>query len=68
MANVKKGALHRQLGISPKKKIPKTLLRALKNAETGSTITNPTKIGNRRIKVTTLVKKRAVFAWNYNYA
>jgi len=68
MTKVKKGALHRQLGISPNDRIPKTLLRAIKNAEVGTTISNPTKTGKRRIPVTTLLKKRVLFTWNFNYA
>jgi len=58
----KKGGLSRQLGIPEKKNIPTTLLKKIKNAKVGTTITNPTKTGKRRIKVTHLLKKRAVLA------
>ena len=58
----KKGALSRQLGIPIKKNIPISLLERIRNAKIGSTITNPTKTGKRRIKVTRLLKKRAVLA------
>lgn len=54
----KPGALHRQLGISPGTKIPKTLLVTLQNADTGDIIANPTKVGKRRYKVTTLMQRR----------
>jgi len=52
--------LKRQLGISEKHKIPKTLLIKIQKASVGSTITNPTKKGKKKIKVTKLLKKRAV--------
>ena len=41
-----------------------TLLKRIKNATTGGTITNPTKTGKRRIKITTLLKRRVNFALN----
>jgi hypothetical protein len=58
----KRGALHRQLGISERDKIPVTLLKRIKNAKIGDTIKNPTSKGKQSIKVTTLLKKRAVLA------
>jgi len=58
----KPGALSRQLGIPIKKNIPISLLKKIRNAKIGSTITNPTKTGKRRIKVTRLLKKRAALA------
>jgi len=60
--NMKKGALSRQLGIPEKENIPVTLLKKIKNAKVGSTITNPTKTGKRKIKVTRKLKRRAVIA------
>ena len=63
-AKIKKGALHRQLSIPADKDIPITLLKRIKNATTGGTITNPTKTGKRRIKITTLLKRRVNFALN----
>jgi len=58
----KKGALSRQLGIPERENIPFTLLEKIARAEIGRTILNPTKKGKRRIKVTRLLKKRAVLA------
>jgi len=56
------GALSRQLGIPVEENIPVTLLRKIARTPIGETITNPTKKGKRRIKVTRLLKKRAVLA------
>ena len=58
----KPGALSRQLGIPEEENIPVTLLKKIRDAEIGETITNPTKKGKRKIKVTALLKKRAVLA------
>ena len=63
-AKIKKGALHRQLSVPKDKDIPVTLLKRIKNATTGGTISNPTKTGKRRIKITTLLKRRVNFALN----
>ena len=63
-AKIKKGALHRQLSVPKDKDIPVTLLKRIKNATTGGTISNPTKTGKRRIKITTLIKRRVNFALN----
>jgi len=54
----KPGALHRQLSISLDTRIPKTLLVTIQNADTGDIIKNPTKVGRRRYKVTTLMQRR----------
>ena len=54
----KPGALHRQLGISLDTKIPKTLLVTIQSADTGDIIKNPTKVGKRRYRVTTLMQRR----------
>jgi hypothetical protein len=54
----KPGALHRQLGISQDTRIPKTLLDIIQNADTGDVIKNPTKVGRRRYRVTTLMQRR----------
>ena len=59
---LKKGALSRQLGIPERENIPITLLEKIRKAPIGSTIRNPTKRGKRLIKVTRLLKKRAVLA------
>ncbi len=61
---VKKGALHKQLEIPNNKKIPVSLLDAIINARAGDTITNPTKIGKKKIKVTRLLEERAILARN----
>ena len=61
-AKIKKGALHRQLKVTGD--IPVTLLKRIKNSKTGTTITNPTRKGKRRIPVTTLLKRRVNFALN----
>jgi len=58
----KRGTLHKQLGVPMKKRIPKKLLSKIKSAEVGKRVRNPTKTGKRRIKVTGLLKKRAVLA------
>ncbi len=59
---LKKGALSRQLGIPEKKNIPVSLLNKIVGAKAGQTIMNPTKQGKRRIKVTRLLERRAIFA------
>ncbi|RLG76803.1 MAG: hypothetical protein DRO12_03715 [Thermoprotei archaeon] len=56
------GALSRQLGIPVEENIPVTLLRRIARTPIGETVRNPTKKGKRRIKVTRLLKKRAVLA------
>lgn len=61
-ANIKKGALHKQLGIPQDKKVPSTLLNKISAAKTGTTIKNPTKTGRKSIKVTTQLKRRAALA------
>jgi len=58
----KKGGLSRQLGIPEKENIPVTLLKKIKAAPVGSTVSNPTKTGKRKIKVTKKLKKRATLA------
>ena len=59
---LKEGALSRQLGIPIIDNIPITLLKAIKNADIGETVRNPTKKGKRRFKVTKLLKQRSVLA------
>lgn len=61
-AKLKKGTLSRQLDIPEIDDIPITLLRAIRDADIGDTIKNPTKMGKQKIKVTRLLKKRAVLA------
>jgi hypothetical protein len=56
--------LREQLGISQKRKVPVTLSQKISRTPAGKTISNPTKAGKKRIKVTPLMKKRAVLAKN----
>ena len=58
----RKGSLSRQLDILEKKNIPPRLLEQIKKADIGDTVVNRGKIGKRAIKVTRLLKKRAVLA------
>ena len=60
--NLKKGALSRQLDIPEEKKIPFTLLEKIRKTRIGKRIRNPTKTGKRLIRVTRLLKRRAVLA------
>jgi hypothetical protein len=61
----KKGALRAQLRIPKSKTIPCTFLQKIRKTELGKTIKNPTQIGVDEIKVTPLLKKRAVLALTY---
>jgi len=58
----KPGALRRALRIPAEKKIPTKLLRRITKAKAGQTITNPTRVGKRRIRVTRLLERRAILA------
>jgi len=65
--NLKEGTLSESLGIRPEDDIPASLLRAiidttLPSGEESTEIENPAFVGKRVIKVTKLMKKRAVFA------
>lgn len=62
-----RGALHRQLGIPIRERIPKTLLKKIQSAKKGERIRNPTSVGKRIIPVTTLLKQRVNFALNVGY-
>lgn len=62
--NLKKGGLSRMLKIPEEELIPLTLLDKIVSTEIGETIKNPTKKGKGYIKVTRLLKKRAVLARN----
>ena len=55
---LKKGALRSQLGIKEGEKIPVSVLNAIKNTETGKTIT----FKGKKIRVTTQLKRRAITA------
>lgn len=63
-ANLKEGALSRQLGIPIKKNIPITLLNKIVKTKIGQVIKNPTKSGIPVIRVTRKLKRRSVFARN----
>jgi hypothetical protein len=63
-AGIKKGALSRQLDIPIEKDIPMRLLDKIVRAKAGDVITNPSKLGKRRIKVTHLLERRAILARN----
>jgi len=58
----RRGALSRQLRIPERENIPITLLRRIRAAPIGATVRNPTTKGRRTIRVTRLVKRRAVLA------
>ncbi|MBU2616647.1 MAG: hypothetical protein KKB79_01545 [Nanoarchaeota archaeon] len=62
--HLKKGVLHKQLGIPQDKKIPISLLNKIIAARPGDIITNPSKLGKKRIKVTRILEKRANLAKN----
>jgi len=55
--DLKEGSLRRQLKIPAGKKIPRSLLRKIKDAPIGSTVEG--------FKVTKLLKQRATFAFNF---
>lgn len=58
----KKGALSRQLGIPEEENIPMNLLNKIIKAREGDTISNPSSIGKKRIKVTRLLEERSILA------
>jgi len=61
---LKTGALSKQLGIPEDKNIPMDLLLKIKDTEYGFVVKNKHGIGKKYIKVTTLLKKRAILAIN----
>jgi len=61
---IKKGALHKQLGIPKEKKIPLSLLNKIIAAEPENSIKNPSGVGRKRIRVTRALEKRANLARN----
>ena len=60
----KEGALHRMLGVPPSVTLPITWLEVIKKTKIGSRAWNPTQIGFKSVKVTRLLKQRAVAALN----
>lgn len=61
-ADMEKGAFSRALKIPEKKNIPMTLIKKIIDAEPGDTITNPTKTGKKKIKVTRELEIQAIAA------
>jgi len=59
-----KGALHRQLEIPQKRRIPTALLERIVAARAGQRIRNPTTVGKGLIPVTRLLEHRAILALN----
>jgi len=58
------GKLHSDLSVPKGTKIPMTLLDKIINAKAGQIITNPSKVGKKRIKVTRKIEQRAILARN----
>jgi len=58
------GTLHKNLDIPKDKKIPMVLLNKIVSAKAGDTITNPTSIGKKKIKVTRRLERKAILARN----
>ncbi len=67
-SKVGSGVTHRMLGIPKTHKIPFTLLEEIRKTPIGGWVKNPTQVGKTRIKVTPLLKKRAVLALNLKRA
>jgi hypothetical protein len=63
-----KGLFHKQLGVSTTEKIPLTFLQAIVDTKIGMVAHNPTTAGNKMVKVTALMKKRAVALLNADRA
>ncbi len=63
-AHIKPGALSKMLGIPVEDNIPFTLLEKIRKTPIGETIKNPTQKGRQTIKVTKLLKQRAVLGQN----
>lgn len=63
-----KGLFHKQLGIPASEKIPLTFLQAIVDTKIGMVAHNPTTTGNKMVKVTVLMKKRAVALLNADRA
>jgi hypothetical protein len=63
-----KGVFHKQLGVSTTEKIPLTFLQAIVDTPVGSVAHNPTNTGDKMVKVTPLMKKRAVALLNADRA
>lgn len=66
--NAGKGVFHRQLGVPTSEKIPLTFLQAIVDTKIGMMAHNPTSTGHKMVKVTALMKKRAVALLNADRA
>ena len=66
--NAGKGVFHRQLGVPTTEKIPMTFLQAIVDTKIGMMAHNPTSTGHKMVKVTPLMKKRAVALLNADRA
>ena len=62
--HLKKGSLSKQLGVPVAKDIPVTLLKKIQSAKKGSVVTNPGKLGKKKVTATGLLKKRVNLAIN----
>jgi len=60
----RKYPLKNHLNIPKDHKIPTSILIKIRNAPIGCIIRNPTKVGKRKIKVTKLLKRRAIATLN----
>lgn len=58
----RKGALRKKLEIPHNELIPVPLLEAIVKSKSGQTITNPTSIGKKRIKITARLEHEANLA------
>lgn len=63
-----KGVFHKQLGVPASEKIPMTFLQAIVDTKIGMMAHNPTSTGHKMVKVTALMKKRAVALLNADRA
>lgn len=63
-ANLKKGTLSRQLGVPIEENIPFDVLLTIKNAPIGEDVWLSIRGKTKQIKVTKLLKRRAVLALN----
>ena len=61
---LKKDVFSNQLGIHSKQKIPMALLNKIIAAKSGDIVKNSSNIGKKSIKVTPLLKKRAILVRN----
>jgi hypothetical protein len=58
------GKLHADLGVPKGANILMSLLNKIISAKAGQIITNPSKVGKKKIKVTRKIEQRAILARN----